>query len=297
MPKKNLYLILLALGTAFWGISFSVTKLAVQDSSLYIFLFYRFSLATVILSVSFFRYFKQTNPASLLGGARLAIPLTAGIVLQTIGLKYLPASQCTFIAGICVVMVPVLKWAVYNLSVPLKIWIASGVALAGLCIISVSESFTINKGAVYTILGTFGFSIYLIQVEKQTTKGNIITTVVPMFAISTLISLCFAITEPAESWIPADKSFWIAVVYCAVFTTAFMYTVSMIAQKYISAERVAIIYLFEPVFGAIAAFFILNEALPWRLFIGGGLILAATFVAELDIKKMNFLKRNKINNI
>ncbi|WP_116788646.1 DMT family transporter [Flavobacterium psychrotrophum] len=297
MPKKNIYLILLSLGTALWGISFSVTKLAVQESSLYIFLFYRFSLATVILCACFYKYFKETSSESLLGGVKLALPLTAGIMLQTLGLKYLPASQCTFIAGICVVMVPVLKWGVYKMSVSAKIWIASLVALAGLCIISVSDTFTINQGAIYTILGTFGFSMYLILVEKQATKGNIITTVVPMFAACTVLSLCFAVTEPAGSWVPANNNFWMAVIYCAVFTTAFMYTVSMMAQKYIPAERVAIIYLFEPVFGAIAAFFILNEDLSWRLFIGGGLILAATFVAELNIKNMGFRKGIRTNKI
>lgn len=297
MPKKNIYLILLALGTALWGISFSVTKLAVQESSLYVFLFYRFSLATVILAGCFFRYFKQTDRESLLGGVKLALPLTAGIILQTIGLKYLPASQCTFIAGICVVMVPALKCAVYKMRVSLKIWIASCVALAGLCIISVSDAFTINQGTLYTVAGTFGFSMYLIQVEKQAAKGNMITTVVPMFGLSTLISLCFAITEPAASWMPADDNFWAAVVYCAVFTTAFMYTVSMMAQKYIPAERVAIIYLLEPVFGAVAAFFILSEDLTWRLFIGGGLILAATFVAELDINSIAFNKRVRTDKL
>lgn len=297
MPKKNIYLILLSLGTALWGISFSVTKLAVQESSLYIFLFYRFSLAAIILCACFYRYFKKTTRESLLGGVKLALPLTAGIMLQTLGLKYLPASQCTFIAGICVVMVPVLKWGVYKMSVSVKIWIASLVALAGLCIISVSDSFTINEGAIYTVLGTIGFSLYLILVEKQATKSNIITTVVPMFAVCTVISLCFAVTEPARSWVPNDSNFWMAVVYCAVFTTAFMYTVSMMAQKYIPAERVAIIYLFEPVFGAIAAFFILNEDLSWRLFTGGGLILAATFVAELNIKNMGISKGIRTNKI
>lgn len=295
MPKKNIYIILLALGTALWGISFSVTKLAVQESSLFVFLLYRFALATMLLAVFFFRHVKQASAKSFIAGAKLALPLTFGIILQTIGLKYLPASQCTFIAGVCVVMVPVLKWTVYKMPVHARTWLAAFVALTGLCIISVSESFTINQGAVYTVLGTLGFSIYLIQVEKQAGKVDTITTVVPMFAVSTLLSLCIAFTEPAGSWIPDDNNFWTAIVYCGVFTTAFMYTVSMMAQKYIPAERVAIIYLFEPVFGAIAAVILLGEDLSLRLFIGGGLILAATFVAELDIKKINLSKRIKTN--
>ena len=281
---------LLVLGTAFWGISFSVTKLAVQDSSLFVFLFYRFTLASIILSIFLYRYVKRTKADSMIDGARLAVPLAAGIILQTLGLKYLPAAQCTFIAGTCVILVPVIKWAAYKMAITARIWIASGIALAGLAVISISDNFTSNQGTIYTVLGTIGFSIYLIKVEKQTGKGNMIKTVVPMFIVSTLISLLLTLTEKSVNWFPADDNFWIAIVYCAVFTTAFMYTVSMMAQKYIAAERVAVIYLFEPVFGAIAALFILNEVLHWRLFVGGGLILAATFVSEVNLKAYS-LKR------
>ena len=52
MEKRNLFLILLILGTAFWGISFSVTKLAIGQYQPVLFLFYRF-----LLSQWFYRLF------------------------------------------------------------------------------------------------------------------------------------------------------------------------------------------------------------------------------------------------
>jgi drug/metabolite transporter (DMT)-like permease len=283
MQKKKLYLILLILGTAFWGISFSVTKIGVAAGSLYVFLVYRLALATVILAVFFAKYFKKTDSKNIIGGIMLSVPLTFGIILQTKGLEYLPASQCTFIAGICVILVPVLKLLLYKTVFPGKIWMSSIIALLGLSIISISEGLKINKETIYVILGTIGFSVYLIMVEKQKDKHDIITTIVPMFATSTVICFILAVTDNQQNWLIEDYNFWIGIVYCAVFSTAYMYAVSMISQNYLSAEKVAIIYLFEPVFGAIAAFILLDEPLTWKLLLGGTLILAATLWSETSI--------------
>lgn len=289
MQKKRLYLILLILGTAFWGISFSVTKIGVEAGSLYVFLVYRLGLATIILSVCFIKYFKKTTFKSIIGGGMLALPLTFGIVLQTTGLKYLPASQCTFIAGICVILVPLMKWLLYKTVFSEKIWIASLIALMGLAIISISDGLTINQGSIYVILGTLGFSTYLILVEKQKDQHEIVTTIVPMFAVSTIISIGLAIIDNSQQWLITDQNFWIAIVYCAVFSTAYMYAISMISQKYLSAEKVAAIYLLEPVFGAIAAFFILDEPLTWKLVWGGTLIFTATIWSEINISSKKCL--------
>lgn len=55
MGKKNKYLILLILGTAFWGISFPVTKMSVANNAPSVFLFYRFLFAAVVISIIFYK--------------------------------------------------------------------------------------------------------------------------------------------------------------------------------------------------------------------------------------------------
>ncbi len=291
MDKKNFFPFLLILGTAFWGISFSVTKLAIDQVSSSTFLFYRFSAATLVLSVIFWKYVKNIKWSAVKTGANLAIPLTAGIYLQTLGIKYSTASQCAFVAGMCVVIIPLLKIVFYRSIAPAKIWVAATTALVGLFVISVKKDFSVNIGDLYTIVGAVAFAVYLVQVEKYSKAGNLVSTIVPMFAACMAITGCLALTDTGANWMPTSNSFWIGIAFCALFSTAYMYTISNIAQRYISAERVSIIYLFEPVFGAIAAFFILGEQLSWRLFIGGSLILAATLISELKIAKWPVLRR------
>lgn len=292
MEKKNIFLLLLVLGTAFWGISFSVTKLAIGHYSSSTFLFYRFLAATCVLSIIFLRYFKQMDRQSIRVGAGLAIPLVFGIYMQTLGIKHTSASQCAFIAGMCVVIIPVLKLLFYRTAVPSKIWVAAAVSLIGLFVISIKDDFKVGLGDVYTLTGAFGFAFYLIQVEKKSATTHLIYTIVPMFATCTLLTFIMALSDSGADWKPESNTFWMGILFCALFSTAYMYTISNISQQYISAERIAIIYLFEPVFGAIAAFFILGEGFTYRLLIGGCLIFVATLISELKLTNKTFsLKR------
>ncbi|MBB6501098.1 DMT family transporter [Pedobacter cryoconitis] len=284
MEKRNIFLGLLVLGTAFWGISFSVTKLAIGENQSALFLFYRFLLATIVLSVVFWKYVKSLDLNSIKTGARLALPLALGIYLQTLGITHTSASQCSFVAGITVVIIPVLKLIIYRKPAPLKIWIAAFTALAGLFVISIKENFSIGTGDLYTITGAFCFAVYLIQIEKESKNRDIISTIVPMFATCSILAFLLTLSQENIIWIPQQNPFWTGIIFCALFSTAFMYTISNISQKYISAERVSIIYLFEPVFGAIAAHFILGEAISSRLLVGGALIFTATLVSELKLK-------------
>ncbi|WP_343534724.1 DMT family transporter [Pedobacter sp.] len=285
MEKKNVLLILLILGTAFWGISFSVTKLAMGSQSPNTFLFYRFLMATLVLSIIFWKHLVKTDIVAIKTGAILAIPLFLGIQLQTLGIQNTPASQCAFIAGTSVVIVPLFKLMLYRKAAPFKIWIAATVALIGLFVISVNGQLTIGTGDLYTIAGAFCFAAYLILVEQQASKKSLVPTIIPMFATCTLLTFGLSLGDAQANWFPESDTFWIGIVFCGLFSTAYMYSISNIAQRYISAERVAVIYLFEPVFGAIAAFFILDENLTWRLLLGGALIFIATLISEVNFKK------------
>ena len=284
MERRQLLLFLLILGTAFWGVSYSVTKMAIGHYSLNVFLFYRFLLAVVVLSIIFWKYVKDINREAIKTGFLLAVPMFLGIQLQTVGLKYTDASQCSFIAGLTVIIIPLLKLAIYKTNASLKIWIAALTALTGLFIIAIQDKFTINFGDLFTIAGAFAFAVYLIAVEKHSATKNLLYSIVPMFAFCALFTFFIAITDSTSEWLPQNNTFWMGVIYCALFSTAFMYTVSNISQRYLSAERVAVIYLFEPVFGAIGAFFILDENLSWRLLLGGTLIFSATIISEVNFK-------------
>ena len=82
-----------------------------------------------------------------------------------------------------------------------------------------------------------------------------------------------------------DSSFWEGVLFCALLATAFMYAVQSAAQKYLEEEKVALTYLFEPIFAAFAGAMLLGETTDGRTLAGAALIFSALLIAEIDVPK------------
>ncbi len=172
--KKNLFILLLIIGTAFWGISFPLVKSGVGSSAPFVFLAYRFCLAALAMLLLFPASIRQFDADTFRTAAFLAVPLFLGIVLQTYGLKYSPAGQCAFVAGLCVVTLPVVNRLVYRKPIAANLLLASLMAVAGLYIISIKDGFSIGLGDIYTLLGTVGFAFYLINVSKYSSAPTLI---------------------------------------------------------------------------------------------------------------------------
>lgn len=288
MSKKNTFILLLILGVAFWGISFPVTKLSIGSFSQSTFLFYRFAVAALAITFIFFKNLRSISLSSVKAGVTLALPLAFGIHFQTLGLvKHTSASECSFIAGMSVVLVPLLKLVLYKTKIDLKTWLAGFVALSGLFVISITKEITFSTANLYVLTGTLGFAFYLIKVEYLARERNIVSSLIPMFWTVAFIMLVISLFDSTANWFPAKNEFWLGIIYCGLFSTAYVYSVSNISQNYISAEKVALIYLFEPVFAAIASFFIMNEGFSLRLVVGGSLILAATVLSEIKFRKID----------
>lgn len=97
MQKRHVYLFLLILGTAFWGVSFTFVKVGIGNGSPFVFLFYKFIIATICLATVFFKRLKYITKNTLKISVLIGVPLLAGTILQTIGLKFTTVSNSAFI--------------------------------------------------------------------------------------------------------------------------------------------------------------------------------------------------------
>lgn len=69
--------------------------------------------------------------------------------------------------------------------------------------------------------------------------------------------------------------------FCGVVGTTVSFLVQTLAQRVTTATHVALIYAMEPVFAALASWWLLGEQLTLRMQIGCGLILLGMLCAEL----------------
>jgi len=291
MNIKIKAILLLLLGTIFWGMTFVFIKDAVSLMSVASFLGYRFLLATLILASLFFKRFKDYNWDTLKYGALLSVPLLFSFLAQTIGLQHTSASKGGFITGLSVVFVPLILSAIQKRLPSLNILVAVILATLGLGFLTLGSQLSLNIGDSWVFLSAILFASYIIMVGRYAGKSDAILLSVTQFLCVGLICISYSGIK-GELYIPTEYKVWQAIIFTAFFATAFMYTVQNYYQKYISEITTSIIFSFEPLFAAITAYFYLNEALTERTIMGGLLIFAGILFAEIKMKgKFQNLKK------
>ncbi|WP_068304593.1 DMT family transporter [Pararhodobacter sp. CCB-MM2] len=281
MPKTRLYLLLLILGTAFWGVSFSFVKIGVEDGSPFVFLAYKFALATLVLAFLFHRRLRRMDRSALIAGLLIGVPLLLGNVFQTIALQHTSVTNTAFITGLDVLLIPVLKWSLFRQSVHRRVWIACGLALTGLYLIVAKDGLSLNQGDLWTVACAVFFASYVVGAGRFAPLHDPIQTVIVALGFCAAGCAVAAGFDDRAIWFTPEPAFWRGILFAAIFATAYMYAVQNVAQRYIPEEKIGLTYLCEPLFATLAGMVLLGEALTIRTALGAGFILIAMAVIDL----------------
>ena len=288
MSIKNKSILLLLLGTIFWGMTFVFIKDAVSLISVAGFLGYRFLLASLVLGLIFIKRLRKINWETFKNASLLSLPLLFSFLAQTIGLQYTSASKGGFITGLSVVFVPIILAIIQKQIPSINILIAVVLATSGLSLLTLGSKIEFNIGDSWVFLSAILFAIYIIMVGKYSKKCDGVLLSLLQFLLVGIVCIVYAGIN-GDLYVPTQYKLWQAILFTALFATAFMYTIQNYYQKYISEITTSIIFSFEPLFAAITAYFYLNEALTERTIIGGLLIFCGILFAELkwkDLKQM-----------
>ena len=280
--KADLALILV---TIFWGAGFPATKIALQTMTPYYHIGIRFAVASLLLSLLFFKKLRNLNKSLIKPALILSSLLFATYAFQTVGIQYTTASKSGFFSGLAVLIVPLFSIFYLKTKLELKTIISVATATLGLFLLSYTGSdFNFNIGDFLTILCSICYAWQLLFTGTYVQKHDAtLLAIVQLFFVS-LYGMAFAvILEP----IPVNMSvpsFW-SLMFSAVFCTAFAFWMQTTAQKFTAASHIALIFTMEPVFGALTSFLLLNEMLGARGIIGGILIVSAMIISEFQWAK------------
>lgn len=290
--------------TLIWGVTFTVTRETIAIVPPWLFLALRFGIALVTLIpwllVPENRFWRVKTPwrsrftKEHLG---LGVVLAAAYVFQTTGLKYTTVAHSAFITGLLVIAVPLLNRFLFKNALSAKILVASFVACSGLFLLcwpalSASSSQVLGVsflwGDFLTLLCALGFSMQIIFISRLTHKTSPFeVTFIQIFfgLVACLIGTFFSGEYSAETMqlLASSPKHLANLFFCGVLATSLAIPLQCIAQRYIAANRAALLYTFEPVFAAIFAWFWVNEKLGLVEILGCAFILVATLIAELPL--------------
>ncbi|WP_312329483.1 DMT family transporter [Sphingobacterium sp.] len=163
-------------------------------------------------------------------------------------------------------------------------------ALIGLYCIVAKDGISLNIGDLWIITCAFAFAFYVLQIGRYADLNNPMPSVILVMTFCAFGCLSCSMIDSNSDFFSSDFDFWKGVLFAAIFATAYMYSIQNFAQRYLSEEKIAMTYLFEPVVATAAGILLLGEPFSKELIIGGSLIIISMLIVELNInpkKKSN----------
>jgi len=282
-------------GIAFiWAGGFPATKYCLQAGlSVGALLSIRFAIGTAGLGLMLLLLKVRVRRQDALDGLWLGLVLATLFWLQTDGLRFTTTSKSGFITGLYVIFTPMVALLVGDRLRPSHA-IGALVALTGLALL-VREPGRAwggwNRGDSETLLAAVlcGFHIVMTSHFSRRSSGWVLAFM--QVAVTGAVSLAITFSLPAPFGFQgagpalARGGTWVALIFMGVLATTLAFYVQSTYQARLGATESGVLMSMEPVWTAGIAVSgwvpgIREHLSPIQIF-GGGLILAATLVAEL----------------
>jgi drug/metabolite transporter (DMT)-like permease len=284
--RANALLFLVAL---IWGTTFAAQRVGMDHVGPFTFNFVRFLLGALFLAPFAWNTLKsqkeQTEKApvsernfSLIGAFLAGTMLFAGISLQQIGLVSTTAGNAGFITGLYVVLVPFLG-SFFGMRVGAGVWIGASLGLAGMYLLSVSESLALSPGDGWVLAGAFAWAGHVLVIGWLSPRMKSFILAFGQTLVCALLSFAAALSlETIRSSDILAAAF--PLLFSGVITTGIAFTLQVIAQKHAPPAHAALIMQLETVFAALAGWVLLGEVMTGRGLLGAALIMGGMLIAQ-----------------
>ncbi len=286
----------LVLTALIWGSAFPVSQYAIDSNmSTSLILLLRFSIASIILLILFFKKIKTITKKEFQYGIIAGAFLFLGFYTQTIGLKYTTPSNNAFITAIYVIMVPFITMFVFKKRPKTKFFFLPLITFLGVVILTYSPSSNVllSKGDLLTLLCALFFALHISYLGIVSKKVDVIKMTFLQMITASVLSLLFFVFYDKLVITNIDYTKGIlSILYLGIFSTCLCFFIQTYAQSNTSSSKAAMILSTEALFGSLFSVILKIEPFTINLLIGGSLILLTIFAAETDFSKF---KKNKKN--
>lgn len=267
-----------------WGGGFVAGKIALETTTPFYQISYRYTGAALCLLIPFLRNVKSLDRKTLLTGMGIGALMFLGNSFQAIGLQYTTPAKQSFIVSSYTIIVPLLSFLVWREKPSKQTAFAAVLAMIGIGILTLNKNLSMEFGDFLTLIFAFLFSIQVILTGRFVKQVNISLYTFITLATASLLSIAGALLLEVPV-LPADISgrSWLGLIYLAVFNSAAAYYLQNCAQRWAPASHTALIMSLEAVFGTIFAILFVGETFTARKITGCTVMFAAILLSKIPI--------------
>ncbi|MGC9061404.1 DMT family transporter [Calditerrivibrio sp.] len=274
---------LLLLFTAIiWGSTFIIVKKSIESIPPIAFNTIRFVIASLVLMVIFLYRPKKINKQVLMDGSVLGLVLFLTFTCQTIGLKFVTASETGFITGLYLIFVPIISMVFLGKKIDINTIVAVIIAFIGLSLISFTGKVNVGFGELLVLLNALFVAFHILLVDYYGRRDDVFALTSIQIFVLTLLSFIYAtIFEGWSFKIALNVDIVVAFLITGVFATVVAFMIQTYAQKYTTPTKAAVIFTFEPLSSAFFGYLFGGELLKISQYFGAFLIFISMLIIEL----------------
>jgi drug/metabolite transporter (DMT)-like permease len=284
---------ILLLTAALWGFAFVAQRAGMEHLGPFAYTAVRFALGSIALLplVLFERRAERrgirvdaaaARPIHPLAGGLLAgTVLFGGAILQQAGMVWTTAGKAGFVTGLYVVLVP-LTGLLWGQRPGWSRWLGAGLATAGLFLLSVTRSFTLERGDLLVLVGALFWTAHVHVLGWLSPRTRPVALSCVQFAVCAVLSAAStALFEPVAAASLLDAA--VPILYGGLVSVGIAYTLQVVAQRHAPPAHAAILLSLETVFAALGGWLVLGERLSTRGLAGCCLMLAGMLCSQLPL--------------
>lgn len=256
-----------------WGSTLIVTKDAYATLSPTDLLANRFAVALLAFGILMPKAW-VADRRTILGGLLTGLLFGVGQVLQGIGLSSTPASVSGFIAGLYVVVTPLLGAALFGGRISRRVWMAVIMATLGLAGLALNPSdLGIGVGELLTLASAICYAAQILTLGRVATPRTVMS--LGLYQTVGAAIVCLAAAAPGGIKVASTPREWLVVLYLGLLCTAVVAFLQSWAQARVDTTQAAILMCTEPLWGAAFAIGLAGEPLTVSIVLGAMAILGA----------------------
>ncbi len=280
---------LLLLAAFIWGTTFIAQKYGMEHLGPMTYNALRFAVGSLTLLpiILVFRRGDRVENAGgnrrllLWGGLLAGLALFGGASMQQMGLMYTTAGKASFITCLYIVLVPIAGLFLGHRCGP-AVWAGTVLAVAGLYLLSVRESFTIGRGDLLVLIGALFWTIHVLLIDYLAKRANPIHIACIQFLACSVLSLLPAVAFEKIA-LSAIVPVTIPILYGGILSAGVAFTLQVVCQRTSPPSHAVIVMSLETVFAALSGYLILHERFTPRDLLGCALMFSGLMVVQLPL--------------
>ncbi len=271
------------------ALAFPITKYGLQFIEPFVFAFYRFVIASVVLLVvvSFRKYdvkIEKSDYKKIFGLGVLIIPFNQ--VLFLLGQSYTAASHGSLMFATMPIWILLAAYFHLKEKLVLRRVIGICIALGGVATVLVSGAISLGTeylfGDLLILIAVLAWAYYTIFGKKLVKKYGALRITAYALSSGSLLYMPFGLYKAVNfdyAIVPLEA--WWSVVYMAIGTSVLAYVLWYWVLKYMEASRIAVYHNVQPFLAAGVAYLWLGEPISATLIIGGLIAISGIVIAEI----------------